>query len=250
MNEVLAFDPKSVYAAQKDLFDALTEMSANVERPLRRIDYPEMPAGVHAVVEGVVAETIAQISQARVSVASVAHAIKTKSYDLVEHDDPSKLPWYFRFAPNVVSVTLNGSASGYLPIGLGDLPKHFGGTVGVNVGLISDADGVHFTWTYGAGTGFGKGVGAAATPTVGGSYDAQQATDARGQFVTVTGSAGPVTVSAAKGHVSKKGQPERTVHFGEIGAGGWGKSAPGITVSPNWNNTHVTRGWNFREWMP
>lgn len=105
MSETLAFDPDSVYAAQKALFDAVIQMSENVERPLRRIDYPEMPAGVRAVVSGVVADVIGQISQGRSTVGHIAQAIKNKSYDLVEHDDPSRLGWGWRAGDAVIGFT-------------------------------------------------------------------------------------------------------------------------------------------------
>lgn len=87
------FDADSVYKAQDKLFKALVHMEAVVERPLRRISYPEMPAAVLGQVQGGVAEVISTISTARASIADVARNMKQKTYDLVDHKDPNSLGW-------------------------------------------------------------------------------------------------------------------------------------------------------------
>lgn len=242
-DETKALDPESAYAAQAALSEAIIQMANNVERPLRRIHYPEMPAGVKAVVAGVVADTVGQISRARASVGAIARAIKDKTYDLVPHDDLSKLPWYYEYAPNVISLTWATTASGYLPNGQG-------GNVGLNVGLISDADGVHFMATPSASTGVGvPGAGISSHPMVGGSYDADEATDARGPFETVSGGvgAGEIGIDGSYATGTADGKP---VHFFEAGGGPAAETpSANINISPGTNHTYVSGGWNYRDWL-
>jgi hypothetical protein len=102
------FDPKSVYAAQEDLLKALVHMSDVVERPLRRVDLPEMPAAVRGQVQSGVAEAISLMSTARSSIAGVATEMKQKTYDLVPHKKISaELGWGWKLGDAVI---IKGSA--------------------------------------------------------------------------------------------------------------------------------------------
>jgi hypothetical protein len=92
----LEFKPDSVFKGQKKLYDILIDLNNGVERPLRNASMPEMPANVRGAVQSNIQAAINAMATARVDVAKVAGELKRRSYDLVEHDDPTKMPWWVK----------------------------------------------------------------------------------------------------------------------------------------------------------
>lgn len=80
------FDPSSVDVAQRDIVAALVHLLDVVERPLRRMDLPEMPASVRGLATSTIAESIGTMSRARVSLAELSKNLKRTAYEL-EHPD-------------------------------------------------------------------------------------------------------------------------------------------------------------------
>lgn len=90
----LEFDPKDAHKGQKAIFAALVTMSDVVERPLRRVSLPEMPASTRAEVNGRIHAAISVMSTARSGVAGVATELKQRAQNAGVYDRAAKLPWW------------------------------------------------------------------------------------------------------------------------------------------------------------
>ena len=89
------FDPDKVFKAGTDIRQAGIEVGQWVTAPLRRISYPEMPSAVLGQVQSVVTSVTAMVAEAQKAVCQVGQAMRNKTYEMTDHDDPNKLPWYY-----------------------------------------------------------------------------------------------------------------------------------------------------------
>lgn len=101
----LRFDPDKAHKAQKSMFNALIEMNNGVERRLRNVALPEMPATVAGSVRQGIAHAVAIMADARVVAANVASVLKGKAQDLGVYDKAAELSKWWTAGDIAISVT-------------------------------------------------------------------------------------------------------------------------------------------------
>ena len=99
------FDPDSAHKGQKAIFLALRHMNDWVERPLRRVNLPEMPPSVKGAVAEGLASAIAVMADARAAAGAVASTIHAKAQDLGVYDKAAELSKWWTAGDIAISVT-------------------------------------------------------------------------------------------------------------------------------------------------
>lgn len=101
----LRFDPDKAHKAQKAMFAALITASSAVERPLRNVTFPEMPASVDGATREGIANAIALMADARVAAASVASALKSRAQILGVHDKVAEMSNWWTVGDIAIGLT-------------------------------------------------------------------------------------------------------------------------------------------------